>query len=155
MFGEESGDARRSDSRAVGACVPARDQHHQRRIAKSGEPIGDREAVQVGKLDIEQHNVGMQPRRLDDGRASVGHSPHNREPFCVEQLAGRLSEVVVVVDDQDGRPHAVMVARRGCTRIVASNRRKLVPSAMCPEALLRSVGGDSIVRSGGGSSCAS
>jgi len=72
----------------------------------------DGETVQVGKLDIEQHDVRMQPRRLDDGRASVGRSAHDGEPFCVEQLAGRLSEVVVIVDDQDGRAHAVIVARR-------------------------------------------
>ena len=68
-------------------------------------------AVDVGKLDVEQHDVRAQPLELDERRPSVGGSSQDYEPLRLEQRAHRLPEGLVVVDDQHRRAHTPIVAK--------------------------------------------
>ena len=42
---------------------------HGRSAVVGGDPLGDVEAVEVGEVDVEQHEVGVQPAGLRDRRS--------------------------------------------------------------------------------------
>ena len=73
--------------------------------AAVGEPRGDVEAVDVGQLDVEQHEVGAQALGLGDPGRAVGRLADDVEPLGLEQHAGARTEGGVVVDDEDGQGH--------------------------------------------------
>ena len=114
---------RRVEARPIRLRLPAGDQHHGGRLGRCGQPLGHGEAVEVGKLDIEQHDVRAQPLGFDERRPSVGGFSQDGEPLRLEQRARRLPERFVVVDDQHGRTHALIVAEAARERIVASPSR--------------------------------
>jgi hypothetical protein len=87
------------------------------------QPRGHRKAVQVGKLNVEQNDLRSEPLDRGERLGAVGGFTDDREPLCLEQRARRLAEIVVVVHDQHGRAHALIVAEAVRDRIVASRNR--------------------------------
>ena len=57
-------------------------------------------------------SVRLERTRLRQRRGAIGGLADDLEPTRHQQRAGERPEVGVVVDDQDGRAHAVIVARR-------------------------------------------
>src|SRR6266542_734965 len=106
---DEAARAARRDQVAVVGRVAARDQHDRRRTAVRTEPSGDLEAVDVGELDVEEHQVGMELGRLRERFGAVGGLPDDREALGLEQGMGCRPEARVVIDDENGSAHACIV----------------------------------------------
>ena len=77
-----------------------------------GELLADREPVDVRQLDVQQHERRLERARRRQRRGAVVRLADDLEPAGLQQRAGERAEVGVVVDDQDGRAHAAIVARR-------------------------------------------
>ena len=77
-----------------------------------GEARGDVEAVDVGQLDVEQHELRAQALGLGDAGRAVGGLADDVEPLGLEQHAGARPEGRVVVDDEDGQGHAGPIVNR-------------------------------------------
>ena len=73
-------------------------------------PVGTRQ------LDVEEHDRG--PKGADglDRLCPVRRFANYREPFRLEHRARGRPELVVIVDDQHGRPHGLIVASSGRVR---------------------------------------
>ena len=80
-----------------------------------GQPRGDVEAVDVGQLDVEQHEIGPQAARLLDPGGAVGSLADHVEPLRLEQHAGARTKGGVVVDDEDGQRHRDAIVNAGDT----------------------------------------
>src|SRR5256885_9560064 len=94
----------------VGA-VAARGEHDDGGRLHAGEPRRDVEPIQVGKVHVEQHELGVQlGRRLQRGGPALGLADHV-EPLGLEEQAGARAERRVVVHDQDGMRHVTDSAR--------------------------------------------
>ncbi len=79
----------------------ARRQHDDRNVRTVAQHAADVGAVDVGKSEIEQHEIHVvyrMNRRLSGGRDRDGES------LAVESFAQRLDDVVVVLDDEESRP---------------------------------------------------
>jgi hypothetical protein len=78
--------------------------------ARLGQPSGDRDSVDVGELDVEQHQ--FRPEDVHGGQCalSVDRLAHDVEASIFEHALGHAPEASVVVDDDHGRCHAVMLA---------------------------------------------
>ena len=66
---------------------------------------GDREAVEVREVDVEQHEIGVQLPRRRDPAGAVRRLADHVVALRLEQHAGGRAERRVVVDDEDGRHH--------------------------------------------------
>src|SRR6185312_3445313 len=101
------------DQGAEVAAVPARGEHDLDVAAVPGDRGRDREAVGVGELDVEQDDVG---RELAGGAHAVCAAPRladHVEALRFEQRPRPGAEAGVVVDDQDAKRHAAIVAYAG------------------------------------------
>jgi hypothetical protein len=83
------------------------------------ETLGDREAVEVRKLNSEQENVRPQLCRRPDRARAVNGLAHDREACGLEQRARCGAEACVIVHDHHRAPHAKTVADAGARAIRA------------------------------------
>ncbi len=74
-----------------------------------GKLLRNREAVEAGQLDVEQDDVGLENRDSLDGLASVDGLTYDLETLRLEQGAGRRSEALMVIDDEHGPTHNLIV----------------------------------------------
>ena len=65
----------------------------------------------MGKLNIKQDYTRPQPANLIQGREGVRRLAHDLEPLQLQQRPGHRPEGGVVVDDQHGLGHRLIVAR--------------------------------------------
>ena len=65
----------------------------------------DGEAVEVGEVDVEEHEVGVQLVRPARSRSAVRRLADDVVALGLEQHSCRRAEGRVVVDDEDGRHH--------------------------------------------------
>ena len=75
------------------------------RVGAAGEPRGDVEAVDVGQLYVEQHDLGVEPAGLGQRLGSVSGLADHVEALGFEQYARTGAKRRVVVDDQDPWTH--------------------------------------------------
>ena len=110
----------RLKSRAISRRLTARDEHDHGRIAPRRQTLGHGEAVHTGKLHVEQHD--LRPRALDrrDRLIAVGRLGDNREALGLQQRPSGPPKLGVIIDDQHGRAHRVIVPARAAPRIGAS-----------------------------------
>jgi hypothetical protein len=84
-------------------------------VAVAFQAAGDREAVGVGQLNVEEHHLRTQPLRRRQRGRSVLRLAHHIESLRLEQHPHRRPKARVIVDDQDGWchepivPHAVII----------------------------------------------
>jgi len=78
-LGDESARRARVDQVAVVEPLPARDQDDEGRARFPGEHLGDREAVEVRELDVEQDDIGVEVADCDEGAGAVGRLPDDLE----------------------------------------------------------------------------
>ena len=97
--------------RRIRRRVAARRQHDRRRVLVAGQLLADREAVDVGELDVEQHERRLERARGGERGGAVVRLADDLEAVGVEERAGEGAEVRVVVDDQDAPAHAAMFPR--------------------------------------------
>jgi hypothetical protein len=64
--------------------------------------MGDREAVPVRKLDVEQEHVRLESAGCRNGLASVGSFADHLVASRLEQLPRVGAEDWMVIDDEDG-----------------------------------------------------
>src|SRR5215213_1839012 len=92
--------------------LPGRGEHDRRALAGGAQTGGDLEAVEVGKLNVEQDQVGVE---LADGlerRSPVLRLADHHVAVGLEHPPRAEPEARVVVDDQDGGRHAPIVLHR-------------------------------------------
>ena len=70
-----------------------------------GDPLGDLEAVEVREVDVEQHQVGMQPTGLHDRRRAVRRLADDVVALGLQQHPGGRPEGRMIVDDENGGAH--------------------------------------------------
>jgi len=104
---------RRSRRGPYARRVPARDQHHLRLVNRRRQPLGDRETIEIRKLDVEQHNVRPQALDGSECRNSTGYSSDDVEALGVEQRARRRTK------SRRGRRRS----GRSCARLQSSQRQ--------------------------------
>ena len=75
-------------------------EHDHRRIVVAGELLAHREAVEVGQLDVQEHERGLERARHRERGGAVVCLTDDLEPLGLEQRAGEHAEVSVIVDDQ-------------------------------------------------------
>ena len=63
------------------------------------------EAVKVGQGDIDQHHLGIEACRSEDGGGPVRGLPDDVEALVGQQCARERPEPRVVVDDEQGAGH--------------------------------------------------
>ena len=115
---EEAACSRGLHARAVRGGVSARDQHDPRWIRRGREPLGDREPVEVGQLDVEQNHVRPQPVDGGERPDSIGRLADDGESFRLEQRPRR-------------RPKARRGRRRSGRASARRNRRRGSARAHC------------------------
>ena len=96
--------------------------------AVARQPLRDGEAVEVGKLDVEEHDLRTELRSSGDRACSVLRLADHVEVLRLEQRACRSPEAGMVVDDQHRPAHARTVAERGGARIGAAPESTTVRS---------------------------
>ena len=69
------------------------------------ELLGHREAVHVGQLDVEEHEIRAEPLDRLEGRAPVFGLADDLEPVGEKQSLDRRTKARMVVDDQDPGGH--------------------------------------------------
>jgi len=107
------------EARTVGRRLAARDQHHPRRVRHGRQPFRDNESVDVWEPDVEQDYIRLQTLNGGERRGAVRGFADNGKPLRLEQGGCRLAEAVVIVDDEHGLPHVLIVAKVASGRIVA------------------------------------
>ena len=80
-------------------------------VLVAGELLADREAVDVGELDVEQHQRRLERARGRERGGAVVRLADDLEAVGVQQRAGEGAEVRVVVDDEHAPAHGAMVPR--------------------------------------------
>src|SRR5262249_19303891 len=95
-------------------------QDHSGRITRLAELLRNLEPVDVGKLDVQQHQLRPQPLRLGDSRPTVSRFAHDLDAIRLQQPPGNRAEPDVVVDDQNGQRHRTSVPRRPKARTRAN-----------------------------------
>src|SRR5215207_1694398 len=98
--------------RAEVGRVAARDEHDVGPVAV-GQLGGDVEAVDVGELHVEEHEIGAQAAGLLDARRAVSSLADDVEPLGLEQHARARTKGGVVVDDEDGQRHREAIVNAG------------------------------------------
>jgi len=84
-----------------------------------GKLLRNRETVEAGQLDVEQDDVGLEYRDSLDGLASVDGLTYDLETLRLEQGAGRRSEALMVIDDEHGRAHDLILRQANAANTVA------------------------------------
>jgi len=103
---------------AVRAAARGQDDRERRVVVR--KPLGDREPVEVGQLDVEQDDVGAQLSHRSERGRSVRSLADDVERARLEQRASRSPKRAVVVDDEHGLTQssncrkAPCFAHRGC-----------------------------------------
>ena len=90
----------------------------------------DLEAVDVGQLHVEQHQVGGERARLAQAGRAVARLPHDVEALRFEQESRRGAEARVVVDDQHADGHLLPSSHtreRPPVRLASPSRRTMEP----------------------------
>ena len=77
------------------------------RVGMAGDARGDVEAVDVGQLHVEKHELRAQPTGLLDGARAVHGLADDVETLRFEQHASAGPKGRVVVNDEDGAVHGV------------------------------------------------
>ena len=93
------------------ASPAAGDEHDRGGGRLRGEPLGHREAVHPGQLDVQQDDLRAKAPRLRDRRRPVGRLAENLEPVGLEQRSCARPEPGVVIDDEHGPVHDSIVPR--------------------------------------------
>jgi hypothetical protein len=106
--------------RAIGRRLTAGNEHDRGRIPLRREPLGHGEAVNTGKLDVEQDDLRSLARDRRDRLIAVGGLTDDCEALGLQQRPRGLPKLGVIVDDQHGRTHRAMVPVRAPDRIGAS-----------------------------------
>ena len=81
------------------------DEDHRGGVRVTGDALRDVEAVDVGQLHVQQHQLRAQPARLRDRARAVHRLADDVEPLGLEQHARAGPKGRVVVDYQDGAVH--------------------------------------------------
>ena len=98
------------DQRAEVGPLSAGGEDNRGRAVVGRQLGGHREAVGVGEVDVEEHEVGRELADAVQRLGAVGGLPHHVVALALEQHARRRPEARVVVDDEDGRGHGGIVA---------------------------------------------
>src|SRR4051794_34063214 len=94
-----------ADERAEVGGAAAGDEDHGRGIRFPGDAGRDVEAVDVGKLHVQQHELGLEATGLLDRAGPVHRLADDVEAFALQEHAGARPEGRMVVDDEDGAVH--------------------------------------------------
>ncbi len=86
-------------------------EHHHGRLVEGAHLVGNGEAVDIREHDVEQDDIGLQVHRRPKTSGTVGCLAHDENLLRLEQESGGMAELDMVVDDQDGHRHALMVPR--------------------------------------------
>ena len=86
---------------AISACGTARGEDHERRIRAVEKRFGDREPVDVGKLDIEEHHVWRAARGGCQRFVTGAGLSDDLKAGRVQQRPRRAAKLGVVVDYQN------------------------------------------------------
>src|SRR3989442_4654597 len=104
---DEAGGAAAVDAAPVVGSVPDRRENHERRVLELQQELGDLEAVEIGKLDVEENEIGLELLGgLQRGGPVLGLAD-DRIPLGLEQRPRAGSEARMVVDDQDCHIHSL------------------------------------------------
>src|SRR4051812_20312399 len=104
---DEAACAGAAHERAEVRGVAAGHEDHGRRIGMPGDPGRDVEAVDVGELHVEQHELGLEPTGLFDRAGPIHRLADDVEALALEQHASAGPKGRVVVDDKDGAVHRI------------------------------------------------
>jgi hypothetical protein len=114
--------------------MATRNENDRRGIGRGSELFSDLEAVDVGKLDVEQDEFGPKARRRHQRRLPVGGLSQHLETAGFQQRSSERAKLGVIVDDQDRLPHRQIVARTRSPRIGATPP----PSQLTPSTAIAS-----------------
>ena len=112
VLGDEPARAAARGPRRIQRVVGARRDDDGGAVAVGGEVQRDREAVHVGQAHVEQHDVGLQRQRRAEAGAAVGRLADDLIAVRLEHRADDRAEGGVVVDDQNGARHSVILDTR-------------------------------------------
>ena len=96
---------------AIGARPAARDEDDRGAGRLRGEDFRHREAVHARQLDVQQHDLRTKAPGLLHRRLAVGGLTEDVEPVGLQQRSRAAAEAGVVIHDQDGPGHGVIVPR--------------------------------------------
>jgi hypothetical protein len=87
-----------------------------------GKPIRDREPVEVGQADVEDHDIGAEVANGGQCANPVGGTADHGQALALEKRTGLLTEGTVIVDDEIGchdqdAPTLVVESLRGYPQI--------------------------------------
>ena len=97
---EEARDGSLAKLACICAAISTGDEHDPRSVVACRELSRDVEAVDAWKLDVEEHDVGLESVDRVERLLSILGEPHDVEPLELEQGASGDAKVGVVVDDQ-------------------------------------------------------
>ena len=75
------------------------------RTPRPRESAGEVEAALVAEVDIDEHDVRLKLVGVPDRLGARRRHGHHLDPLALQERAGSLQEMGVVVDDQDSRGH--------------------------------------------------
>jgi DNA-binding NarL/FixJ family response regulator len=117
---DEAAGAGHRELRTVVGGIAARGHDDTGRVVDRQQDLRYGEAVDIGKLDVEQYNLRTKPFRLQERLRSVGRRPDDGEAIGREQRGRRFPESSVIIDDQQ-RPAHVVIVTRFATRGIGVN----------------------------------
>jgi len=90
------------------------------------QPLCHREPVDARELDVQQHDLRPEPLGLGDGLGSVPGLAHHGVAVGLQQRSRGVTELLVVINDQNRHAHLSIIAGPLTSRIVAGShsRRK-------------------------------
>jgi hypothetical protein len=104
-LGDEAAGPAAADERAEVRRVAARDEDDGGRAVEGRDALGHGEPVEVGQVDVEQHDVRAEAAGLVDAALAVRGLADHVVALRLQEHARRRPEGRVVVDDEDGRGH--------------------------------------------------
>ena len=119
-LGDETASRRPGDPLTVDGLLAARDQDDLGWARALGESLGDLEAVEVRKPDIEHNDLGAKLPHRVYCPCAIGDRADHPESLIFEQDSRRLPEAGVVIHDQHGATHRAIVADGTGSAIVAN-----------------------------------
>jgi hypothetical protein len=72
--------------------------------------VADGKAIEIGELDVEEDEIGLERSGADKGRRAVRRLADDLEPLRFKDRAGERPKARVIVNDQDGAYHPRIVA---------------------------------------------
>ena len=110
LFGRKPRTGRVSRARPISRRVVAGNENHCRWVRGRGKLLRDRETIEAGQLDVEQHDLRSELRRRVSRVRQHCRLPHRpRRSPRLERVRGGRPKVGMVVDDDQGRTHVLIV----------------------------------------------